>query len=113
MRIQLWKARGIPGYLICQMDDETGTYQTDETRSLLIQTDWDYPSVASNFGWDMRECQVTNAGYYGVTCAHRGTDGTVKCDDCGLTPSTFIEQSQWFLDDNLGKIVDDPGYFQN
>jgi len=56
-RIQLWDARGIPGYLVCKIDEETGTYLTDEENSRLIQTDWDYPSIASTFGWDIREVQ--------------------------------------------------------
>lgn len=25
--------------------------------SILVQTDWDYPSIARTFGWDMREVQ--------------------------------------------------------
>ena len=96
MRIQLWKARGIPGYLICQVDEETGCYLSDDKHSLLIQTDWDYPAPASNFGL--------------VPCADcRETDGTVNC--AHKTASEMIQQAAKFLDDKIGAIVSDPGYF--
>ena len=192
-RIQLWKARGIPGYLICKIDEETGCYLSDEENSRLVQTDWDYPSTAETFGWSLRECQpdlfwytsgsgrielqmtfeqaesVSHSGQcdsdvlelsrvpeireqlekidpailsaelkeYGAwdeteradheeniqrilwlaggdirdngKCEHSSTDGTVNCDACGMTPSTFISAAVDFLDDNLGTIVEDPG----
>ena len=111
-QIQLWKARGITGYLICKVDPETGCYLSDEENSILVQTDWDYPSTAQTFGWSLSESQVTNRVYYlGKPCEHVGTDGTVKCNECGLTPHTFISDAADYLDDNLGKIVEDPGYF--
>ena len=111
MRIQVWGARGIPGYIVHQIDEETGTYLTDEKHTVLFQTDWEFPSLAETFGWSLRESQVMQAGYYGMFCDHNGTDGTVKCDVCGLTPTTFISAAREYLDANLGKIVDDPGYF--
>lgn len=110
-RIQLWKARGIPGYLVHKVDEETGCYLPDD--SVLVQTDYDYPGIARSFGWDMQESQVMQSGYYGQKCQHHSTDGTVKCDSCGLTPSTFISDAAEYLDNNLGKITDDPGYFEN
>ena len=111
MRIQLWKARGIPGYLVCRVCEETGCYHSDEKNSILVQTDWDYPSLARTFGWNMEDTQVMNASYYGQECGHDSTDGTVKCGSCGLTPTTFISDAAIYLDNNLGKIVDDQGYF--
>lgn len=107
-RVQLWRARGIPGFLLCKIDAETGCYQTGEENSVLIQTDWDYPGVARTFGWDIRKTQLP-FDY----CEHPATDGTVKCRECGLTASTFISDAADYLDQNLGAIVDDPGYFQN
>src|SRR6266702_1614898 len=96
MRIQLWKARGIPGYLICQIDEETGCCLSDDHHSLLIQTDWDYPALASNFGF--------------TPCADcHDTDGTVAC--AHKTASEMIQQAARFLDDKLGAIVNDPDYF--
>ena len=109
-RIQLWKARGIPGgYLICRIDEETGCYLSDEKNSVLVQTDWDYPSLAQTFGWNLKECQWSYDAY--PQCEHAGTDGTVKCSDCGQTPTAFISDAREYLDSNLGKIVEDPGYF--
>jgi hypothetical protein len=94
-RIQLWKARGIPGYLVCQMDEETECYLSDDEHSLLVQSDWDYPSVASAFGF--------------VPCSCGGTDGTVDCPH--KNTHEMIQEAQDFLDDCLGAIVEDPGYF--
>jgi hypothetical protein len=78
----------------------------DDGRSLLVQTDWDYPGVASTFGWSIRAVQQAH-----VRCDHRGTDGTVKCPACGLTAADFITDARAFLDDNIGVTADDPGYF--
>ena len=94
MRVQLWKARGIPGYLVCKIDEETGCYLSDEQNSVLVQTDYDYPSLASSFGF--------------VPCSCGQTDGTVDCPH--KNSSEMIQQAQDFLDDSLGKIIDDPGY---
>ena len=47
----------------------------DLEQSTLVQTDWDYPAIASAMGW--QPC-------------HDGTDGTVKCDQCGKTASDLI-----------------------
>jgi hypothetical protein len=105
-RIQLWKARGIPGYLVCKIDEETGCYLSDEKNSVLVETDWDFPATAQTFGWNIRGTQSD-----GTDCAHSGTDGTVICPDCQLTPSRFICDAADYLDSNLGKIVEDPGYF--
>lgn len=113
MKIQLWRARGIPGFLLCQVDEETGCYLSDDSHTVLIQTDWDYPSIAAVFGWNMRESQVMNRQYYGAApCEHNGTDGTIPCEACGLTPRVFISNAQEWLDNNLGTIAEDPGYFQ-
>jgi hypothetical protein len=105
-RIQLWKARGIPGYLICRLDPETGCYSDAEKDSALVQTDWDYPGVARTFGWNIRNMQRG-----GADCAHSSTDGTIECAECKVTPSCFIADAAGYLDSNLGKIVEDPGYF--
>lgn len=37
----------------------------DESKTVLVQTDWDYPGVASSMGWQ--------------ACEHGDTDGTVDC----------------------------------
>ncbi len=101
-------------------------------RSVLIQTDYDYPGVASTFGWSMRSIQrcVACGELHTVTgcdtkrwacldcndlvhpiCDHRGTDGTVVCPDCGIGPDVFIASAGEYLSDNDGAEADDPGYF--
>lgn len=86
-------------------DGDFGTYTVSEIRkggkSVLIQTDWEYPSFASMFGWNMR----------GRKCDHRGTDGTVKCPDCGKTASAFIEEARSYIDRHIGKVVLDRSDF--
>lgn len=67
-----------------------------EENEKAIQTDWDYPGVASTFGWTpCKEC--------------RETDGTVDC--AHHTASEMISSAREWLDDHIGKTVDDPGYF--
>jgi hypothetical protein len=75
-----------------------GTYLVvaEDGRDILIQNDFDYPGIASTFGWSPCECGAT--------------DGTV---DCGhKTASQMIAEAQAFLDENIGQSVADPGYFE-
>jgi hypothetical protein len=75
-----------------------GTYLVvaEDGRDILIQTDFDYPGIASTFGWSPCECGAT--------------DGTV---DCGhKSASQMIAEAQTFLDDNIGESVEAPGYFE-
>ena len=58
----------------------------DSGRDILIQMYWDYPGLASSFGW--RAC----------TCG--ATDGT-----------KMITSAYNFLVANDGECVEDPGYF--
>jgi len=64
--------------------------------STLIQTDWDYPSVATLFGW---------------TPCHKETDGTIDCPICGKTAHEMIADAHDYLYYNVGNVVKDPGYF--
>lgn len=78
-----------------------GTYllvDEDTGKDLLIQTDWDYPGVASNLGWS-------------PACTCGGSDGTVNCKACGVTASQMIQSAGEFLDEHLGDTFEDPGYF--
>lgn len=72
--------------------------------SILVQTDYDAPGVASTFGWDISQVGSSN-------CRHRGTDGTIDCKECGTTASAFIAAAIDFINDHDGDEVDDPGYF--
>jgi len=66
-------------------------------QSTLITLDWDYPGIASTFGWSPCDCG--------------DTDGTVDCDH--RTASEMIESATEYLDDHIGDSVTDPGYFEN
>jgi hypothetical protein len=83
----------------------------DEKQTVFIQSDWDYPSIASSFGWDIRNTKKTDSRGTAVTCQHDTTDGTVTCKECGLTASDFISAAYDFLVENVGATVNDPGYF--
>ena len=63
--------------------------------TVLIQTDWDYPGTAASFGW--------------VPCECGETDGTVDCPH--KTAGDMIAAASEFLDNAIGKTVEDPGYF--
>jgi hypothetical protein len=83
-----------------------GTYSLTEVRhdgrSICVQTDYDFPSIARSFGWNMR----------GRKCVHSGTDGTIDCPECGKSVTDFITEARNYLDAHDGKIIFDPGYFE-
>ncbi|KKL91509.1 hypothetical protein LCGC14_1893990 [marine sediment metagenome] len=82
-------------------------------RTILIQTDWDYPGVAGTFGWSPAHVHNYEIDQLDprFDCEHNGTDGTIDCDDCGLTASDFISAAYAWLRENNGATADDPGYF--
>ena|SRR5579872_3113117 len=67
--------------------------------SVLFQSDWDYPGLARSLGWGM----LANR-----KCSHNCTDGTVKCDDCGLSASMFIQSAAEWLDRRCGDSFNKP-----
>ena len=68
----------------------------DESQTLLIQTDWEWPGIASTFGW--------------VPCFECGaTDGTVDCPH--RTASEMIAEAGEWIRDHIGERTEDPGYF--
>jgi hypothetical protein len=79
------------------LDSDSGTFVlcADDGRELVIQTDWDYPGVASTFGWSPCPCDQT--------------DGTVDCDH--RSASEMIAEAYDFLTEHVGDEVEDPGYF--
>ena len=80
----------------------------------LIQTDWDYPGIASSFGWSIRDVQPNGLHFNPDNpCEHSHTDGTVACPDCGKSASEFISEARQWIDDHDGETVEDPGYFEN
>ena len=64
-------------------------------REILVQTDWDFPGLASTFGWS--------------PCSCGATDGTVDCDH--RTADEMIADARDFLAAHVGDTADDPGYF--
>jgi hypothetical protein len=67
----------------------------NNSRNVLVQTDWDFPGLASSFGW--RPCRCGK------------TDGTVDCSH--KTASQMIAEATSWLDAHVGDITEDPGYF--
>jgi hypothetical protein len=80
---------------------------SDTSRTVLVQTDWDYPGVAQSFGWSLTELQRNRR----TPCQHSGTDGTIDCPDCGIPASEFISAAGDWLQSNDGVSAEDPGYF--
>ena len=69
--------------------DWAGNYTV---KGRYIQTDWDYPYAIGLLGYGLRR--------RGERCAHRGTDGTINCPDCGKTATKFIQEAAEILDRN-------------
>jgi hypothetical protein len=63
-----------------------------ESDSVLIQTDWDHPGVASCMGWSP---------------CHRETDGTIDCPECGLTAVSFIREAGEHIREHAGESFPD------
>ena len=117
-----------------------GEIVSDDGRTLLVQTDWDYPGTAMTFGWSVRnvqKCPKCDEVHTGIDyhadqfccdgcdaeeeqaadmlhdcCDHDETDGTVDCPKCGCTASQFITAAGEWLEENDGATADDPGYFR-
>jgi hypothetical protein len=87
--VSLYEAEGTGVNAFLLVDNATG-------REVIIQSDWDFPGVASSFGWvPCRKC--------------RATDGTVDC--AHRTASEMISEAYDYLMAHLGKQIPDPGYF--
>ncbi len=69
--------------------------------SVLIASDWDFPGLARDLGWNGKLGR-------GDHCSHRGTDGTVSCPDCGRGASAFISAAREYLDSRCGQSFNDP-----
>lgn len=83
--------------LACKYEKETGH------ESVLIQTDWDFPGLAQSLGWSLRRVQK----YRRKPCEHTGTDGTVKCKECGLEAGYFIDSAREWLDKHCDRTFND------
>lgn len=75
----------------------------------MVQSDWDYPSLAQSAGWSLARVQRRHGRTVamarinrarladGCDCDHSGTDGTVDCPECGITAGAFIKAANDFL----------------
>ena len=73
----------------------TFVLESAEGNSRLIQQDWDFPRIASAFGW--------------TPCWCGETDGTIECEHRSV--SEMIWEAYEFLNGRVGDTVEDPGYF--
>ena len=74
----------------------------DDGRDLYVQSDWEYPGAAMTFGWNpCAKCRRSCKG---------ASDGTISC--ARRTAGEHIASAQTWLDNHLGKRVEDPGYFE-
>lgn len=63
---------------------------------MLVQTDWDWPGLASSFGW--------------IACKCGRTDGTVDC--AHRKAGAMIADARDYLEAHDGESIEDPGYFE-
>ncbi len=83
------------GFTFLIVNEETG-------KDILVQSDWEYPGVASSFGYSpCKDCKADCKGE---------TDGTIDCKRRKVTE--MISEACEFLTDNVGESADDPGYFE-
>ena len=92
-----------PARMVSIGHSDFGTYLVTDTETgddMLVQVDWDYPGIASMFGWSP------------CPCGDGSTDGTVDCP-CGRTAGEMIESARKYLNDAVAEewMGEDPGYF--
>lgn len=90
-------------FIVCRERAEGSIDMHDESNAVLVQTDWDFPGLASAFGWS--PCTGCARGCEG------STDGTVECADRRV--DDMIADARAHLDACAadGTRVEDPGYF--
>lgn len=75
-------------------------------RGQHVGTDWDWPHVASDMGWSIQRVQRDGNKVVHLArrpkrgCPHRSTDGTVKCEECGISAHDFITAAGQYLEDH-------------
>jgi hypothetical protein len=74
------------GWLVCQVADDRTWNTRDDARTHLVDSDWDFPSLASNWGfvWD---------------------------DPISGSYSEAITAAWAWLEEHGSEPIDDPGYF--
>lgn len=76
-----------------------------EFQTVLIQSEADILLLATAFCWNKRR--------RGENCAHRGTDGSIRCPECGKPAIAFFCEARYYLDIEKRRRVADPGYFED
>jgi hypothetical protein len=76
-------------------DIHTFLLVAENGHSILVQQDWDFPGLASTFGWSPCPCGTTDGS---IDCEHR-------------TVTEMIADARDFLTAHVGDTADDPGYF--
>lgn len=74
------------GFLIVR--EGADAYSDAPADTVLIQTDWDWPGVASSMGWSP---------------CHDCTDGTIKCDVCGRETGDHMRLAYDFIREHTGE----------
>lgn len=104
MKVLLTSADFGIGYELTPVNKRTARQFERATgeESVRIATDWDFPSLAQNLGWNMRKAHKRG-------CSEPGsTDGTVACRGCGRGASHFIAAAQAWLDKRTDSILRAP-----
>lgn len=79
------------------LESDCGTFllRAEDGRTILVQTDWDFPGVAETFGWSPPAGTLT--------------------DDVGKFAAesllAVIGDARDFLHERTGSMTSDPGYF--
>lgn len=84
----------------------------EDGTSALFQTDWDWPSLASLFGWSTDHSFADKEN--GEACLGSGfTDGTIDCPQCKKSASSFIQSAREYLDEKDGEEIEvDDGRYE-
>lgn len=96
MRVLLTESDFGLGYELTPVNQRAARQYQRESghESVLVNLDWDFPSLAESLGWSIRKVQRNRR----KPCDHSSTDGTVTCSECGLTADDFISAAREWLD---------------
>jgi len=124
MKVLLSCGKDSPNFCFTLTDTETN----EDIQ--FVQTDWEYPSLATSLGWSLQDlqlcrkcrkslpepedefedediqCENCRRKKGNTPCEHDTTDGTVTCKECGATASEFIAAAYDWLYENDGKTFE-------
>lgn len=103
--ITVMKCPTVPcGYLVINDD-------AYDSKSVPVTDDHSFPALARTCGMPWPPPRRVRFVDDPPGCPHDGTDGSIDCPSCGVSAATFISVARRWLDANLPKSVEDPGYF--